>query len=113
MSSPLLAELDGLLAAAGDADDALRAVVMLLAGQPEIAWAGISFRDAGVLVPGPEAGIADESRRVTTPIAYRGDEVGELAVDGGPAPELLARVAAAIAPYVLLGWDTGGEAWDP
>jgi hypothetical protein len=39
--------------------------------------------------------------------------VGELAVDGAPAPELLDCVAAAIAPYVLLGWDTGGEVWEP
>ena len=61
---------------------------------------------------GPQAGTADEARRVRTTIAYDGDEVGELAVDGTPRRSL-ERAAAAIAPYVLLGWDTGGEAWEP
>ena len=105
--------LEEILERGADADDVLRDVVDHLAGQPEIAWAGVSFREGDKLVLGPQAGTADEARRVRTKIAYDGDEVGELAVDGSPAPELLERVAAAIAPYVLLGWDTGGEAWEP
>ena len=113
MTSTFLEELDGVLGGARDADDALRAVVALLARQPEIAWAGILFREEGGLVLGPEAGSIDEDRRVRTTIAYRGDEVGELVIDGAPPQELLDRVAAAIAPYALLGWDTGGEAWEP
>jgi hypothetical protein len=113
VSSSVLEELDGVLAGAGDADDALRAVVALLARQPEIAWAGILFREEGALVLGPQAGSADESLRVRTPITYHGDDVGELAVDGLPPPELLDRVAMTIAPYALLGWDTGGEVWEP
>jgi hypothetical protein len=113
MSSTVLEELDGVLAGAGDADDALRAVVALLARQPEIAWAGILFREEGTLVLGPQAGSVDETRRVRTPIAYHGDAVGELAVDGAPPQELLDRIATAIAPYALLGWDTRGEAWEP
>ena len=96
-----------------DADDVLRDVVHHLASLPEIAWAGVSFREGEELVLGPQAGTADETRRVRTTIAYDGVEVGELGVDGTPSPELLERVAAAIAPYVLLGWDTGGEAWEP
>ena len=28
-------------------------------------------------------------------------------------PERLAQVAALIAPYCLVGWDTGGEPWNP
>jgi hypothetical protein len=113
MNSTVLEELDGVLAGARDADDALRAVVALLARQPEIVWAGILLREEGTLVLGPQAGSVDETRRVRTPIAYDGDEVGELAVDGAPPRELLDRIATAIAPYALLGWDTRGEAWEP
>jgi len=34
----------------------------------------------------------------------------ELAVDDGAFVE---RVATLISPYVLVGWDTGGEQWSP
>ena len=30
-----------------------------------------------------------------------------------PHPGLMDEVAHLIAPHVLLGWDTGGEAWEP
>ena len=34
-------------------------------------------------------------------------------MDGASEPALVERVAALISPYVLLGWDTGGETWTP
>ena len=113
MSANVLAEIHRVVAASGDADDVLRAVVAALAAEPGVVWAGITFLEAGELVLGPSAGSPDEARRHVVPIAYRGDSVGELVVDGAPEPTSLAQVAAAISDYVLLGWDTGGTAWEP
>ena len=113
MSASVLAEIDRVVAGGGDADDVLRAVVAALAAEPGVKWVGITFLEAGELVLGPSAGSPDEGRRHVTPIAYRGDPVGELVVDGAAKPTSLAQVAAAISDYVLLGWDTGGTAWEP
>ena len=50
------------------------------------------------------------------PIVYRGDTVAGLWF-GSETPRRLdadlSRVAALLAPYCLVGWDTGGEHWDP
>jgi hypothetical protein len=111
--SETLSGLAEIVGGGGDVDDVLRAAVDLLVGEPSIAWAGIRFVEDGALVLGPSAGVPDESRRLTAPIRYRDDEVGELVVDGTIEHALLENVAVAIAPYVLLGWDTGGQAWVP
>ena len=113
MSSTLLEELDGILAGAGDADEVLRAIVELLSRAPNLAWAGIFLRERGALALGPQAGTPDEARRIRKQIVYRGETVGELAVDGDADHAVLDRVAAAIAPYTLLGWDTDGKSWEP
>ena len=89
--------------------DALRA-------EGEFDWVGISFLEKGAFVLGPSSGeSAGESARV--PISYDGNVVAELGV---VAPDLsaedrafLERVAELLAPYCLVGWDTGGEAWTP
>jgi hypothetical protein len=47
------------------------------------------------------------------PVSYKGDTVGELQVDGDADRALLDAVAERISAYVLLGWDTGGEDWEP
>jgi hypothetical protein len=95
-----------------DADDVLRDVVSALVGTGTCAWAGIFFVENGELVLGPEAGVASPSARERTPVAYEGDRVAELAADGCTNAALLGQVAAAIAPYCLVGWDTGGVPWD-
>jgi GAF domain-containing protein len=55
---------------------------------------------------------------IVVPIAYEGRVVGEIDVDSdevgafGPVDRaFLERVAALIAPYALVAWDTGGVAW--
>jgi hypothetical protein len=97
----------------GEADDVLRGVVSALAARPTVAWAGIAFVEDGPLRLGPAAGDPDESRRRQVSIAFQGSPVGELWVDGDlPAGEL-DHIATLIAPLVLIGWDTGGEAWEP
>jgi hypothetical protein len=113
MSGRSLEQLGHLLETGGDADDVLRAVVKLLTDEPGVLWAAIRFLEDGELVLGPSAGEPDEDRRIATPITYRGDPVGELLVDGHAEPELLAGYAQELAPFVLLGWDTFGEAWEP
>ena len=113
MSSHALEALDGILERGGDADDVLRAAVAVLVAEPEISWAGIRFLDEGVFVLGPATGEPDEQHRITTPISYQGEPVGELVVDGEADGSFLTRFALLVSPYVLLGWDTGGEAWDP
>ncbi len=57
---------------------------------------------------------------IVVPIAYEGTVVGEIDVDsdepaafGDGDRELLERVATLVSPYCLVGWDTGGEAWEP
>jgi hypothetical protein len=108
-----LEAVDEILAAGGDADDVLRAVVQVIAAEPDVDWAGILFVEEGALVLGPESGSADAGRRRSVPIAYRGERVGELAADGDADEALLAQVADRVAAHVLLGWDTGGETWEP
>jgi len=105
--------IERILGETEDADDVLRGAVAALVSDPGIAWAGVSFLDEGVLVLGPEAGAPDEARRVRVPITFHGARVGELWADGGADRGLLEHVASLVAPQVLIGWDTGGDPWEP
>jgi putative methionine-R-sulfoxide reductase with GAF domain len=113
VSAPSPDRIAELLGHARDADDALRDVVATLVDDAGIAWAGIFFLDEGELVLGPSAGTPDERSERVVQIAYHGERIGELRVRGDADPAYLDRVAALVSPYVLIGWDTGGEAWDP
>ncbi len=106
-------EIDALVEGASEADDVRREVVAALTAPEDVSWAGVALLDAGRLVLGPEAGTPDESKRVRTAVRFNGEPVGELLVDGSLGPELLEAVAGRIAPYVLIGWDTDGETWEP
>jgi L-methionine (R)-S-oxide reductase len=57
---------------------------------------------------------------IVVPITYEGHVVGEIDVDSdepaafGQEDRLfLERVADLLSPHCLVGWDTGGETWDP
>jgi hypothetical protein len=114
MSLPAaLAEIDRLVADEEDADDILRGVVANLVDPGGCSWAGVLFAESGSLVLGPEAGIAEPTTRNQIPVVFEGARVAELAVDGCDDDEFLDRIAAVIAPYCLVGWDTDGEPWDP
>jgi putative methionine-R-sulfoxide reductase with GAF domain len=100
----------------GDADDVLRDVVRILRERAGYAWAAVAFVEAGELQLGPEEGErADGARAV--PVSFRGDRIAELSVAPAAGDEeeraFLERVATIVSPYCLVGWDTGGEAWDP
>ena len=93
-----------------DADDVLRHTVAQLVADGA-SWAGIFFVEDGDLVLGPQAGEADEARRVRVPVTWKGDKVAELAADGDVDTARLEQIAAEIADLCLVGWDTGGEMW--
>lgn len=113
MSGTALGRLDELLSGDAEADDLLRATAELLTAEPGIVWAGIAFLEDGELALGPASGNPDESARRVAEITFHGEPVGELRVDGDADDALLAGVASRIAELVLVGWDTGGEAWEP
>ena len=109
-----LERIERILDHGGDADGVLRDVVAVL--HSDSSWVGISFVEGGELVLGPALGEQTvEPTRI--PISYENNVVAELGVIADEIdPEdraFLERVALLIAPYCLVGWDTGGEAWSP
>lgn len=109
-----LAAIEQIVAGGSDADDVLRDVVAAL--RERYAWVGISFVEDGELVLGPSQG-ERAGDPVTIPISYENNVVAELGVLvtelDGEDEALLERVAELIAPYCLVGWDTGGQTWSP
>ncbi|MES1248221.1 MAG: hypothetical protein ABUS54_11175 [Actinomycetota bacterium] len=110
MSTP---EIEAIVAQGGDADDVLRRVVGALAAR--YGWAGIFFVEERELVLGPQAGEPTGTARLQVPVRFNGDAVAELAVDGAPEEDRtsLERVAELVAGHCLVGWDIGGEDWEP
>ena len=112
-SGGALKAIERILDRGSDADDVLRDVVAVLHG--DYSWVGISFVEEGKLVLGPALGEQTvEPTRI--PISYENSVVAELGIVGEIGPEdraFLERVALLIAPFCLVGWDTGGEAWSP
>src|SRR5205085_8141215 len=100
----------------GDADDVLRDVVRILHERAGYDWAGVAFVEAGELELGPEAGARGDGAR-GVPVSFRGDRVAELSVapalGGEDERAFLERIATIVSPYCLVGWDTGGETWEP
>ncbi|MEN3341005.1 MAG: hypothetical protein V7644_409 [Actinomycetota bacterium] len=113
-TSGALEAIDRVLNRGGDADDVLRQVVAILQERGGYAWAGIFFVEADSLALGPAAGEPDTARRTSVPVAWQGERVAELTVDGAPVEDrpFLERVAVLISGHCLVGWDTGGEPWE-
>jgi hypothetical protein len=95
----------------GEADDVLRDVVGAL-HEGGAGWVGIAFVEGDRLELGPSAGGAPPSEPQRHPVEWQGSKVAELQAAAGD-PERLSQVATLIAPYCLVGWDTGGERWEP
>ncbi len=96
-----------------DADDRLRATVAELAAREDCSWAGVFFVEGDELVLGPQSGTPDPEQRTTVAVVWRDTRVAELAADGDVDSAHLDAVATAIAELCLVGWDTGGEEWQP
>ena len=114
-TSGALEAVDRILNRGGDADDILREVVVALHEKAGYPWAGILFVEEGELVLGPHSGQPDEPRRTSVPVVWQGERVAELAVDDAPEEDrmFLERVALLVSGHCLVGWDTGGETWEP
>jgi transglutaminase-like putative cysteine protease len=114
-ASGALEAIDRILDRGGDADDILRQVVSTLHADAGYAWAAIFFVEGGELVLGPHAGAPTEERHTSVPVAWQGDRIAELAVDAAPEADraFLERVAELVSGHCLVGWDTGGESWEP
>jgi hypothetical protein len=105
-----LEAVDRILNRGGDADEVLRQVVAVV--HRTYPYAAIAFVEGGELVVGPEAGERVEAESFR--ISFQGSHVGELRVAGAPIDRtFLERVALLISPHCLVGWDTGGEPWQP
>ena len=109
-----LAEVERIVAEGGEADDILRAVVAAL--HRRYTWVALRFNEEGELVLGPSAG-TEGGEVVEQPVVYNGEQIGRLDL-GAPTLNdddraLAGQVASRIALLTLLGWDTGGEAWEP
>ena len=111
--SGALEAVERVLNRGGEADDVLRQVVAILHERLD-RYVRISFVEGNGLAPGPAVG--DETEATAFPIAFQGRRVADLEAGGELTPEdtaLLERVAILISPYALVGWDTGGEGWNP
>jgi hypothetical protein len=115
-----IASIEQIVAHEPEADQILReAVVALYEHIPAVRSVAVAFVENGALAPGPIAGdpIAG-TPPLTEPVLYDSRPVAELWIDGGDSPDegdraLLTRVCELLSPYCLVGWDTGGEAWEP
>jgi hypothetical protein len=115
-ASDVLAAVEQIVQRGDDADDVLREVVAAVRNDRGYPWVGISFVEGGKLVLGPEAGAQqDPSNRIAVPVVWQGNRIAELAVDDAPEEDrmFLERVAVLVAGHCLVGWDTGGESWEP
>jgi hypothetical protein len=114
-TSGVLEAVERILNRGGDADDILREIVAVLHEQAGYAWAGIFFVEEDELALGPQSGKPDESRRTNVPVTWQGVRIADLAVDDAPEEDriFLERVALLVSGHCLVGWDTGGETWEP
>ena len=103
-----VAAVERIVIGGGDADEILGAALAAL-HEHGIGYAAVRFLERGALVDGPSVGTPTDA--ATVPVLYDGNRVGELSVAADEA--FAERVAALIAPYVLVGWDTAGEPWSP
>ena len=97
----------------GEADVILRSTVAVLA-ERFAAAVGLRFVEEGELVLGPAVGTPTGAG--TVPVRYGGRVVAEFVTDlvlDGADLAAFERVATLVSPYCLVGWDTGGESWDP
>ena len=112
-----LEAVDRLLNRGGDADEVLRDVVAILHERAGYTWACIRFVEQGGPELGPSAGDAAAAVGVTAfPISFQVAHVADLEAAGELGEmdgAFLERVSLLVSPYALVGWDTGGEAWEP
>jgi hypothetical protein len=98
----------------GEADEILRQAVATIAKRFDT-FCGIRFVEDGGMIDGPSAGSFRDLQAVV-PISYDGSSVAEIALGTELVDDdrdAIARIAELLSPYCLVGWDTGGEPWNP
>ncbi len=109
-----LSAIAELIQSGQEADPILRGTIALLAAASS-AGVGLRFIEAGVFSDGPWAGPSGPA--VTAiPVHYNGELVAELVTTihlETSARDVWEHVGVLIADYCLVGWDTGGEDWEP
>ena len=110
----LVAAVAAIVEGGEESDAILRAAVEALA-QASGTGVGIRFVEEGAFTDGPWSGPAGE-RAAEVPIRYEDDVVAEL-VSAAPLDDAARaaweRVADLLSPFCLVGWDIGGEDWEP
>lgn len=114
-TDPALDAIERIVERGGEADEVLRDVVAALHREAGYSWTGIYFVEDGALSLGPHAGTPDTAPRTMFPVTWQGERIAELAIDDAPEEDrkFLERVAVLVADHCLVGWDTGGESWEP
>ncbi len=112
-----LEAVDRILERSGDADSVLRDVVAVLRDHAGFAWAGIAFVEGERLQLGPSAGTYTGNAESVT-VTYDGRRIAELQVEPAVADDrdrqaFLEQVALLVSAHCLVGWDTGGDPWQP
>jgi hypothetical protein len=99
---------------AEEADQILLGTIAHLAERYN-AGVGLRFVEEGVFSDGPWAGTRD-AVAAQVPISYDEELVGEFVISTAideDARATFEAVASIIGDYCLVGWDIGGEDWEP
>ncbi len=100
--------------ASREADEILRQSVATIAKRFET-FCGVRFVEDGGMIDGPSGGDYAEPQAVV-PITYDDSSIAEIVL-GTPLEQddrdAFDRIAKLLSPFCLVGWDTGGEAWNP
>ena len=110
----VVADVQAIVDGAEEADQILLATIARLA-QHVGASVGIRFVEEGAFSDGPWSGDAGPIRS-EVPIRSYDELVGEFVTTAeldGDARATLEAVAGAVGDYCLVGWDIGGEDWEP
>ena len=114
LGSQAVAAVQAVVEQEEEADAILRQAVAELAGRYGT-FAGVRFVEEDEMVLGPAAG-APAPVATAGPVRFRDATVAELVTSAAlDADDLAAwqRIAELVAPYCLVGWDTGGAGWEP
>ena len=110
----VIAAIQAIVDGADEADQILLGTIAHLAERYE-AGVGMRFVEEGAFTNGPWAG-ATGSALSQVPIHYDGELVGEFITSvelDDAARATFEAVAAIVGDYCLVGWDIGGEDWEP
>ena len=114
VDAAVVAAIQAIVDGADEADQILLGTIAKLAERYG-AGVGIRFVEEGTFTAGPWAGPSG-SAMTQVPIHYDAELVGEFVASvelDEAARATFEAVAAIVGDYCLVGWDIGGEDWEP